>query len=217
MIDFSNFEKINDQAYVWRQFLDADLSEACFEESLNFSQGPEGFEKVVRDRDKVELLGCGHVDERVVLKVNDFFEGTIYETSMFLHWYTPDGIWFAVHRDDEGTDSSPLKKTWAGVIYLEDLDGGVLFYPTSNTYYYPKKGDMVIHSASLPHGATPVVGGNKRTITYVVYDKTTPVDPNRPNPTEMTMIKDRQVYESKEFLESEIGKWWIKDFNVVLP
>ena len=210
MINFSKFEKINDEAYVWRSFLEENICNDAFQESFALSQNEN---KYVRDSDRVELLG-GAMDERIINKINTFFENTNYDIRYFLHWYTAPGLWFAIHRDDEAKDITPLKKAWGGVIYLAEMDGGILFYPTTNTWIQPHKGDLVLHTASIPHGATAVCGDNKRTITFVVYDKNVLVDPDDPNTSEENLekIREKQVFESKEWLESYIGKLWFNKF-----
>ena len=209
-IDFSNFEKINDEAYVWRGFLEDNICDDAFAESLALSQRPD---KYVRDSDRVELLG-GAMDNRIIDKVNNFFENTDYDIKYFLHWYTAPGIWFGIHRDDEAKDITPLRKAWGGVIYLAEMDGGALFYPTNNTWMQPHKGDLVLHTAGIPHGATAVSGDNKRTITFVVYDKYVSADPDDPEKTEEKLmeLRDKQVFESKEWLESDMGKLWLSKF-----
>ena len=90
------------------------------------------------------------------------------------------------------------------------MDGGTLFYPTNNTWVQPGKGDMVIHTSGIPHGATPVKGENKRTITYVVYDKNKLADPNDPEQDlkYLSDLREMQVLESKEWLKSELGQYW---------
>ena len=202
MFDTTNFEKINDEAFIWRGFLDPQLSDDAFQESWELSQEKD---KYVREVDSIELLG-GRMDQRIIDKVNKFFENTEFEIMSFLHWYTAPGLWFGIHRDDEGPDPTPMKKAWAGVIYLSDMDGGTLFYPTTNTWVQPGKGDLVIHTAVVPHGATPVKGDNKRTITFVIYDK------NKPNdtlPGEKTgELRWKAIIESVDFLNSEIGLLW---------
>jgi hypothetical protein len=202
MFDTSNLEKINDEAYVWRSFLSPEISDQVFQESWNLSQDEN---KYVREIDGIELLG-GKMDQRVIDSVNNFFCNTEFEIKSFLHWHVPDGVWFAVHRDDEAPDDTPMKKAWAGVIYLSDMDGGALFYPTNNTWVQPKKGDLVLHTSGIPHGALPVKGNNKRTITFVIYDK------NKPNDTisgeELGILREKAVHSSQDFLNSEIGKLW---------
>jgi hypothetical protein len=211
MIDFSNFEKINDEAYIWRNFLEDDICDDAFLESLNLSTFSE---KEVRPLDSVELLG-GAMDIRIIRKVQDFFEGTEFTVGHFLHWFTPDNVWFGIHRDDEAYDATPIKKTWAGVIYLANMDGGELLYPTNNTFVHPKKGDMVIHACDLPHAATPVTSGNKRTITYVIYDTTNPIDPETyPHGKVVADETLRQVFASTEWLHSDFGKMWRKAYNI---
>jgi hypothetical protein len=216
MIDFSNFEKINDESYVWRNFINEDLTNDLFNESLAASNGFEGKEyafggyaKEVRE-DKVQLLH-GEVDQRLVDKVNDFFKDTEFEIKYFLHWHSPANIWFPVHRDEEAPDPTPLKKAWGGVVYLSEMDGGELFYPTNNTWFQPHKGDLVLHTASIIHGTTGVKGDNKRFITFVVYDKTQPVDPNdHPTREEESAKTMKDVMESKEWLATDLGKRFLE-------
>jgi hypothetical protein len=211
MIDFSNFEKINDEAYVWRNFLDDAICDDAFNESISL----EGHEDMqIREIDRVHLLG-GAMDERIVDKVNLLFKETGFITGSFLHWYTSNGVWFGMHRDDEAKDPTPFKKVWAGVIYLSNMDGGELLYPTYNNFVKPRKGDMVVHTAVLPHAAVPVTSGNKRTITYVIYDTSIPVDPEKePFGEEVAAIKDQQVLACTDWLESDFGKLWRTDYNI---
>ena len=207
MIDFSNFEKINDEAYVWRKCFDEETCDMAFQESIWLSEDPE--RKYLREVDKIELIS-GVVYHKIRSKVKKFFENTEFKVDNYLHWYTAPGIWFNIHRDDEAYDPGPNKKVWAGVIYLADMDGGALFYPTSNTWVQPGKGDMVIHTSGVPHGATPVKGTNKRTITYVVYHKDELVDHDDPKSDlkYLSDLREFQVLESKEWLESEMGQYW---------
>jgi hypothetical protein len=215
MIDFSNFEKINDEAYVWRKFLDNDLADAAYAESDKLSQ-EKNWKRVVRDLDRVELLG-GAMDPRIVSKIKDLFKDTHYFSGSFLHWYTVDDMWFGMHRDDEAYDPTPFKKVWAGVLYLADMDGGELLYPTENSFVKPQKGDLVIHTAVIPHAAVPVSSGNKRTITFVVYDRARPIDPSKePHGEEVAALKDKQVMASTDWLDSHFGKMWRKDYNIDL-
>jgi len=210
MFDTTNLEKINDEAYIWRGFLDPQVSDEVFQESWELSQDQN---KYIREVDKIELLG-GRMDQRVIDKVNAFFENTEFQIESFLHWHTPEGLWFGIHRDDEAPDPTPIKKAWAGVIYLSDMDGGTLFYPTNNTWVQPNKGDMVLHTSGIPHGALPVKGDNKRTITFVVYDKTKSND--SPSVEELGILREKAVYNSIDFLNSEIGTLWrAKYFNGV--
>lgn len=214
MIDFSNFEKISDEAYVWRNFLGDELADVLFKESEAISNSPAGTDNLNgyarEDRsDRVQLLH-GDVDQRAVDKVNEFFKDTGFEIKHFLHWHNPADIWFPIHRDEEAPDPTPLKKSWGGVLYLSEMDGGELFYPTNNTWFQPHKGDLVLHTASIIHGAAAVKGENKRFVTFVVYDKSIPVDPaDHPTSEEGAAVTLKAVMSSKEWLESDLGKRFI--------
>jgi hypothetical protein len=210
-IDFSNFEKINEEAYVWHNFLDDQICDEAFDESWELSQRSD---KHVRVSDQVELLG-GAMHETIVNKINNFFDKTDYEIRYFLHWYTAPGVWFGIHRDDEAADKTPFKKAWGGVIYLAEMQGGELFYPTNNTWMQPHKGDLVLHTAGIPHGATAVTTDNKRTITFVVYDKNHIVDPEKEmTEQELYDLRHEQVRNSFEWHNSDMGKRWKERYNI---
>jgi hypothetical protein len=219
MINFTNFEKINDEAYVWRNFIGDELTNDLFAESELISQAPagtddkNGYAREDRPGDRIQLLH-GKVDQRIVDKINNFFEGTIYDIRYFLHWHAPKNVWFAIHRDEEAFDPTPLKKAWGGVLYLSDMDGGELFYPINNTWFKPGKGDLVLHTASIAHGAVEVNGDNKRFITFVVYDKTQSINPNdHLSMEEEAEITWETIKNSKEWLKSDIGIKWRKKYN----
>ena len=222
MFDTTNFEKISDHSYIWRGFLDAETAEAAFKESEDLSRF---FEKQVRPYDKIQLLGAG-MNQKTIDQVDDLFKNTNFEIKYFLHWYTPANTWFGIHRDNEADDETPFEKVWSAVIYLADMDGGILFYPEENLTVKPGKGDMVIHHVSCPHGATPVTGDNKRTITFTLYDKSKPVAPTNTSGMDNSCIEvsDRAHEESNithnkiftltDWLNTDIGKAWRKAFGI---
>lgn len=210
MIDFTNFEKINDEAYIWRKFVSDELSDILFKESYDISNGPD---VEIRPHDRIQLL-LHQVDQRVIDQVEDFFKDTKYDIRYFLHWHAPRDVWFAIHRDEEAPDRNTIKKAWGGVIYLSDMDGGELFYPTNNTWVKPGKGDLVLHTASIPHGAIGVNGDNKRFITFVVYDPTITVESTADiSPEEEHKATWEAIENSTEWLNSEIGIRWKKEYN----
>jgi hypothetical protein len=205
MIDFSNFEKISDEAYVWRNFLGEGLADDLFKESEALSNGDTREDR----SDRVQLLH-GEVDQRAVDMTTKFFKDSGFQIGKFLHWYNPPHVWFPIHRDEEAFDPTPLKKSWGGVLYLAEMEGGELFYPTNNTWFKPHKGDFVLHTASIIHGATEVSTDNKRFITFVVYDESQPIDPqDRLSDHEGAAFTFRAVHESKDWMESDIAKKWM--------
>jgi hypothetical protein len=214
MIDFSNFEKISDVTYVWRNFVGDELTDDLFNQSVAISNSPIGTDRLNgyarEDReDRVQLLH-GEVDQRLVDKVNNFFKNTEFEIKHFLHWHNPANVWFPIHRDEEAYDPTPFKKAWGGVVYLSEMDGGELFYPTNNTWFKPHKGDLVLHTADIIHGAVAVKGDNKRFITFVVYDKNILINPeDHLSSKQEAAITLNQVMNSKDFWKTEIGKQFL--------
>lgn len=206
MFDFTGWEKINEDAYVLRGFIPEDMCDEAFEESF---RGSNSTKKHVNPNNKgIELIHG--VMPSLVKKIESIFENTQYEVGTFLHWYSEPGKPFGIHRDDQAHDPHPNKKTFGGVIYLAEMDGGELYYPVSNTWMQPHKGDLVVQSASVLHGANYVTGNNKRTVTFVVYDKLSPAE----EMSEEWHIEHRNesIRNSKEWLESEIGQRWKKEW-----
>jgi hypothetical protein len=210
MFDTSKMEKINDEAYIIRRFLTPEFTDELFKESEDLSKSGD---VETREHDKIQLLK--HiVDQRVVDLVDDYFKDSGYEIKYPLHWFVPRNTWFAIHRDEEAPDPTPMKKEWGLVIYLADMDGGELFYPTNNTWTKPDKGDLVIHTASIPHGALAVNGDNKRFITFVAYNPDVPVNPEEHlSMQEEAAITWKMIEDSKEWLSSDIGQKFKKEYN----
>jgi ectoine hydroxylase-related dioxygenase (phytanoyl-CoA dioxygenase family) len=148
--------------------------------------------------------------QELVDEVTKVFENTKYEVNTFLHWYSEPQKAFGIHRDDQAHDPHPNKKAFGGVLYLAEMDGGILYYPESNTWMQPHKGDLVVQSSSVLHGADSVSGDNKRTVTFVVYDTTKPAE--EMSQTWHMKYRDKTIRASKDWLESEIGKRWAIEF-----
>ena len=207
-MDFTGWEKINEDAYVYRNFYSDELCDMAFrhseqaQEENNYKENPEN---------KGILLLSVPMIQEIIDPVEKIFEGTKYYVDKFLHWYSIPGKPFGIHRDDEAYDPNPNKKAYGGVIYLSEMDGGILYYPETNTWMQPHKGDLVVQSSKVLHGAQHAEGYNKRTITFVVYDSTEKTE--HLSREWHTAYRDDTIRESKEWLESEIGKRWLLDWS----
>lgn len=224
MFDTSNFEKVSDHSYIWRGFLDNETADEAFRASEYSSNNDE---KEVRPYDKIEVLGAA-VDNGILEKAKDIFKDLNWELKYFLHWHTPANTWFGIHRDNEADDETPYTKVWSAVIYLSETnpDGGIVFYPEENLTVKPHKGDLLIHAASCPHGATPVTTDNKRTITFSLYDRDLPVEPTNKTGRENSCIavSDRgheessktinKIFEATDWLNTDIGRAWRKAYFI---
>jgi hypothetical protein len=207
MFDFTGWEKTNDSAYIYRGFLSDSVCDLAFQQSVT-AQKEGDYNENPRNRG-ILLLGVPMLN-KVVDAVKKIFENTEYEVNTFLHWYTVDKKPFGIHSDDQAYDPHPNKKTFGGVIYLSEMDGGALYYPETNTWMQPHKGDLVLQSSAVLHGAEPISGDNKRTVTFVVYDKTQPG--TNWDQDEYLAWRNKTIKSSKEWLDSEIGKRWAIDW-----
>jgi predicted 2-oxoglutarate/Fe(II)-dependent dioxygenase YbiX len=71
---------------------------------------------------------------------------------------------------DGGNPDDPKKIVFGVAIYLnDDFEGGELIYPDLGLSVTPKRGNMVIHDASLKHQVFPVTSGDRYSITTFVY------------------------------------------------
>ena len=74
-----------------------------------------------------------------------------------------------VHADNSGLENPQYnndKTIWGLVLYINDFNGGEIYYPNIGLEYKPKMGDLVIHPASIKyeHGTKPVLEGPNRYI-----------------------------------------------------
>jgi hypothetical protein len=202
-MDFTGWEKINEDAYVYRNFYSDELCDMAFKHSEQAQE--ENRYKENADNKGILLLSVPMIQE-IIDPVEKIFEGTKYYVDKFLHWYSIPGKPFGIHRDDEAYDPNPNKKAYGGVIYLSNMDGGILYYPETNTWMQPRKGDLVVQSSKVLHGAEHAEGYNKRTITFVVYDSTKETE--HLGKEWHAKYRDDTIRESTEWLKSEIGKRW---------
>ena len=202
-MDFTGWEKINDDAYVYRGFLSEELCDLAFEQS-KIAQDEGDINENPKNKG-ILLLGVPMI-QAVVDRVKEIFDEDQYDVNTFLHWYSVPGKPFGIHSDDQAYDPHPNKKTFGGVIYLAEMNGGILYYPETNTWMQPHKGDLVLQSSAVLHGAEFVEGDNKRTVTFVVYDKTKPG--TNWDQDEYLSWRTNKIKSSKDWLNSEIGKRW---------
>ena len=166
MIDFSKAEKVNDEAYIFRNYLSEELCERLYDESLNSD------DFYAREDDNITIVRTP-VHEDFKKAIDDLLEGSGFwaDDNQYLHWMAPKNYRFYEHRDDANPDYTGRTKAWGGVAYLSDFKGGALYYPTNETEVHPNRRDVVIHTASIPHGTRIIESDERRTITFVIYEK----------------------------------------------
>lgn len=74
-----------------------------------------------------------------------------------------------VHCDNPGVDDKNVHDDgtrWGLITYLNDFNGGEIFYPELDIEYKPEPGDLIIHPASMryKHGTKTVLEGPDRYI-----------------------------------------------------
>lgn len=93
------------------------------------------------------------------------------------------GQYMHVHSDNAGFVNPKYENVynvWGLVLYLNDHEGGEVFYPEIGIKYKPKFGDLLIHPTNLKysHGTKPVKEGSVRY--YVTLYAKAPYAPMQP-------------------------------------
>ena len=156
-----NFIKINEEAFVYKNFINKDYAE-----KLKLLAKEMPFK--VREIHPIHEMGHiadGYINEKIsrLLNSNSYCPGLSLVN-------TPKGLSWAKHTDlDSYDDSQRGSKTFGGVIYLEDFKGGEICYPDYDIEYHPDQGDMILHSASVVHSVNEVISDSRYTINFHIW------------------------------------------------
>jgi hypothetical protein len=120
---------------------------------------PGKIRRVVPEELKL-AMGCQIIRLSEGAKYEVHSDSNIYADVIKRHSEYKDGDEFEI-------DLYPL---YGIVVYLNDFEGGELYYPNQNIEYKPSRGDLVIHSADehCAHGTRPVTSGTRYTYTSSV-------------------------------------------------
>jgi hypothetical protein len=170
-IDFSKFESIGNEIYVYKNFLSEDevayfynIASSMPEDkwhnmnpSINWGYASEHFQELESIRNKMSDVLAVEKETKINNLFNSVFLG---ETINFIKM-VKDGEW-GTHSDDhdykdiisksenyiEGqpyeAGRSPL---FGSIVYFNNFEGGEVYYPNQKIEYHPNAGDLVIHSA----------------------------------------------------------------------
>lgn len=182
---FSNFEEIGDEIYVYKNFLSEEECSLIVNSLDNFSK--EDWE-INRFNDlptiqNVKELNLVYEKLNSILPDHLFLAGkqlTAFIMQKYKTW--PE------HYDSDylqSTKKSMLSYkegmkyveknycVYGSIVYLNDFEGGEIYYPNQNIEYHPNKGDLVIHSseAKCLHGVKMVKSSKRYTYANLIYTK----------------------------------------------
>jgi hypothetical protein len=181
---FENFEKIGDEIYLYKNF----LSE---KESLNILNVLENLEKNNWTLNKFNNILTAKVNKLDLIynKLNNILSKELYlpgyqTTAMLME----KGQSWPEHYDADYLDDlkeemslykdglNYLEKdycVYGSIVYLNDFEGGEIYYPKQNIEYKPNNGDLIIHSSEMKcmHGVKSVKSNKRYTYANLIYKK----------------------------------------------
>ena len=176
IINYPNVEKLDEYIYLIKNFINKEEIDKLVEfgnfgdwNAFNYTSGydTENFwTGKVLPFEKTDCLG-------LAIKINNQQSSLFYEqykivgNSALQKQNVGQGM--HVHADNSGLENPQFnndKTIWGLVLYINDFNGGEIYYPNIGLEYKPNPGDLVIHPASIKysHGTRPVLEGPKRYI-----------------------------------------------------
>lgn len=190
MIDFSNFINIGNGIYQQKNF----LSEKEIDVILASSKKILKWNPTVSNNSYITHYTHFCIDVSIVYdKLKPIVKHPlILDDSVYLQKYVT-GQGMNVHRDDnkvlddielskkykDGDNFKIVRKPeWGVVVYLQETEGGDVYYPNQNITIKPMPGDILIHKAQeeCMHGVTPLLS-NERIVapTYIYSEIKVPI------------------------------------------
>lgn len=140
--DQTNFIKLHDMVWIYKNFLSLDECQDTIEKIENgefHSVTPNGANQI--------KFNSNFIREKINLIINDknTFQGSISS------YNTPAGVFWKAHTDLSGPTDQKYEKQSGIVGYLNKFDGGELLFPDYGIVIKPEPGDLLIHHASCYH------------------------------------------------------------------
>lgn len=185
-----NLIQLDPEIFIYKNFLSAEECNKYLKEISTFKED-EWDNHEDSDKPKLysykQVMRGSDMFTEIYLKAKDFFEPEFTPLpcngvsrlntgqSLGLHW---DSVGNDEHNNVTDLDRqkfqdqinsndifdplhSCLNVKYAYVVYINDFEGGDIYYPEVNISYSPKPGDMIIHSSSkkYKHGVKKVISG----------------------------------------------------------
>ena len=169
--DNPNFIKLDEEIYVWENFLSPEEHETFFNLALSISEeewmqhvNPNEFWTGKASQNKKEVYEISN-------RINKILDPEYMIPPSGVLSRTPVGQGMYVHKDRGEEDYTQMLNDFGtctcidyGVlVYIGDWEGGELYYPNRNIEFKPKPGSLIVHSAleEYSHGVKPVISGKR--------------------------------------------------------
>lgn len=142
------------------------ISKGNRKETLN-SKTYTAFEYVLQD--KIEGLKFFE-DETFIKYMNNGFMGIHYDNFQNEQW-----IEHTIKNDHLPKNKEVTNQKYSCVLYLNDHEGGELYYPKWDVIYKPMGGDLIIHNANTVdsmHGSMPLKSSERYIFISTVFEPT---------------------------------------------
>ena len=168
VIDFSNCEKIDNKVFVYHNFLSEDMIKEIIDRAIDKDYITLEFSdihvtnSINIDHDKILFNHCN-----LLLKPS---KNILIDGFTFVH--VQKGNSWGLHEDSQSYANFEEKGKiyYAGVIYLNDFEGGAVVYPNINKKYKAKKGDLLLHDAFEMHYVEEVESDKRYTVTLYIWE-----------------------------------------------
>ena len=170
-LNIPNAIKLEENIYLVKKFLDQESLNSLVRTAENAEKWDANLDLVNPFwRNKTIDVGNEKITKCINEKQSAFLNNTcwINGNDKILRQFV-GGETLNIHCDNPAIDDPSYKDDgtrWGMVIYLNEFNGGEIFYPKLNITYKPEPGDLVIHPASskYEHGTKPVLEGSNRYI-----------------------------------------------------
>lgn len=168
------------------------------EETLN-SRAYTAFQYVLKDK----LEGLSYFEDETFIKyTNGGFMGIHYD-----NFQNEQAIEHTNNNPHLPRTKSVTNQKYSCVLYLNNHEGGEIYYPKWDVIYKPVEGDLVIHSASnieSMHGSLPVKSSERYIFISTVFE------PFMVNEDANIIVGFREYYSTKYPEDAETINWEYK-------
>jgi ectoine hydroxylase-related dioxygenase (phytanoyl-CoA dioxygenase family) len=176
----SKFYKINDKAFLYKNFISHDICDKLVNLSINLEYTEGGGDAKV-------LFADAFNNESSVVEnlINDLCDEGICVNGLVYAKMKKNNKWHP-HKDEMGYGGNDDSKLYGGVVYINDFDGGEIFYPIPDSegnmglewselyggeIYKPNKGDLILHTVDAWHATKPNLSDERIALTFLLVKK----------------------------------------------
>jgi predicted 2-oxoglutarate/Fe(II)-dependent dioxygenase YbiX len=172
VVDLSKAEKLHDMVYVFHNFFSDEQCELTMQKS-KMGKEHESY-KIPKVKTFVKLLkdGVSMEQEKEILNASLKPGPDVLYSDLCITNVQKGAAW-GPHEDSmKGRDFNKEGRLfYAGVLYLNDFEGGEIVYPDIKIKYKGKKGDLIIHDCNIWHFVNTVKTEDRYAMTFYIWKK----------------------------------------------